>query len=408
MAGVKSGVMKLITFLGQAILVTLPLAGAGVFVAYFARDINETASSVLAVATFLSVASLVVIGMLLRDIRRFGERQDHTRAQALALAGCMKALNHRMSELEAAERLTAPMPGLAAPGEPGWKQATPVFAAAPVFGEAHAVFQSPAVLQPREVLQPHQVLQPREHVPIITLPQRKLWGLEILDSRSAAPPKLQMFGLPSEDDRLIERIHIAAGVIADPQFEGVALAVANTRLAEMPRAMAQLSELAVGQGSFRDRFLLGVPQRSIRLGGAPEAQTLARLARQGLRFALVDITDFRIDPEALAACSISHVRIDGRRLIEAANDPLTAGATDASQLARLLKAGGITLMCGGIDDEHLTRDLVELGVELAVGPGLQPLQRQSPVVVPWRAAPSERQKLPVNHRGPAGLLRAAG
>lgn len=395
MAGLKS-----IKFLGRAILATLPIAGAAVFVAFFARDIQETASSVLAVATVLSLASLMVMGILISDIRRFGERQDHTRAQALALAGCMKALNQRMSELETAERMAGPLPELAKPKETRPKETNQVFAAATTSGGA------PAVSLPYEISNPAEVLQSREPVPIVTLPQRRLWGLEILDRSSAALPMLQLLGLPNEDDRLIARIVAAVRLIADPQFTGVAVVVVNNRLAGMPRAIAQLSALAVGQSDFCDRFLLGVPQRSIRQGGAPEAQTLAQLARHGLRFALVDITDFRIDAEALAACNISHVRMDGRRLIEAANDPLTAGATDASQLARLLKAGGISLMCSGIDDERLTRELIDLGVELASGPDLQPVLRQSQVVVPWRAAPSERQKLPVIHRTSADLRQA--
>ena len=342
-----------------AALVVLPLSAAAVYIVVVARDTSEIASALLAAAGFLSIASFLQIGLLLRETRALSQRQEQTRQQALALARCMRDLNHRMSAVET--------------GEAGEREVDPA-PTAPV--------QPPVAVvpQPRPRLPVRAEAKSTEEIRILSLPHRQCAGLEIQVSEGGVSPFHAMAGIPLLSV-LIDAALARLSAARPPSF---VLVNAGGALSDVPVEVQRLVELAGRVPALRTAFLLGVSQQQIRHGGMAEANELARLARAGLKFALTGITDLRIDAAALSACSISHVRIGARVLM--------AAGREGEALAARLAAGGITLIADGVDSPRLVPELIDMEVTLAQGDALEdaPVATPAPApapapAMPWRA-----------------------
>lgn len=348
-----------------AALAVLPLSAAAVYIFVVARDTSEIASALLAAAGFLSLASFVQIGLLVRETRALSLRQEQTRQQALALARCMRDLNQRMSAVETGDTSGHDEEPTPAPQPQPRVKATPI-ARPPV---------APAPVQGSE---PDSSIEEQR---ILSLPHRHTAGIEMRQAQDGAAPFHAMAGIQPLG-LLVEAAIARLGARRPPAF---VLVNAAGPLGAAPRQVQQLVDLASRDPDLRDGLLVGVSQRDIRQGGAGEANELARLARAGFKFALTDVSDLRIDAAALAACSISHVRIGARVLM--------AAGREGDALASRLAAGGIVLIADGVDSPRLVPELIDMGVALAQGPSLDDAPAATPAkpaaisapAMPWRA-----------------------
>lgn len=378
----------IITKLMLATLVVLPISGAAVFIAVFAKDALEVASALIAGAVALVLASLLQMGLMFRDMRMIGLRQVEARQHALALARCMKDLTARIGALENGDaRQDSTVPPVPAPVQAANDQQLIRPAAPPPArltpAPPLAVTHVPALAAPP----PPPPLSERRY---LTLPQRRLAGTEIITAPSVAAddPFLTGFQDLSSDGCMLEKIEAAARLIGEAvRPDGTFILVAAVAgLDHLPASVDRMLALAADEPEFAARFLLGLSQQSVRTGGAGQAQALARLARAGLCFILTDVRDTRLDARALKACNITHVRFNARQLIEAA---LRTGS-DLATLTGRLAAGGITLIAEGVDEARLIPELIDLSVPLAEGPALSRTARGSatpaPVTLPVRPA----------------------
>lgn len=355
-------------------LVVLPISCGAVFVMHFAKDMAEVASALLGVAAVLSLASFLQIGLLIRETRQLAARQTDTRQQALALARCMKDLTHRVAALEPAvfeaepERPAAPPPAARPQREP-----------------------APLVAEQR----------------MLTLPQRRPWGIDLIDPAvlDAGASFARGFRSLQRDGDLAGRIEQARQLRADlGESAGTIVVSATISLAETPEAIDRLVAIAASDPEEARGLVLGISQHSIRSGGTAQALCLARLARAGIRFMLTDVDDYRVDPAALAACGITHLRTDARRLIEAAQQP----GHPAASLGLRLQQGGVSFVADGVDDARLIPELIDLCVVVAEGTALdRPVARPANVV----AMPGRSEAAPPPLRADAAdsvRYRAAG
>jgi hypothetical protein len=344
--------------IGLAALALLPLASAGALVAALARDAHEMAGAAAAVGGTLSLIASLQLLALRRETRRVGDRQQELRDQALALARCMRELNARL---------------------PGGAQDAEADEATPIAGPAAIALAPPEPAAPR--------LSRR---PILGLP-----GLNAFASRLELAPRgtSRAPWLPQASPDAAFRDALVSALDENAESARL-LAIAPLPLSRLPATREALK----ARPALRESLILGVSQASLRDSG--EAEALAELARAGLRLALTDVRDFRLDPAALRACGFVCLETSSTRLLEAA----AAGPRDGAllmALARRLRAEGVELICAGADQPGEAAKLAALGVVAASGAALAPAPDLS--VVPWRAAPE-----PPAPRSMRGLLRRAG
>lgn len=208
---------------------------------------------------------------------------------------------------------------------------------------------------------------------IVSLPHRRLAGIELVDGSAEASAFRRLSGSDSTADKLA----LAQQRISEGVAPGTFVLVTSERpLSTSPDLITEI-ERAAAQPHFCATFLLGISQKSIRRGGVDEAAVLARLARAGIRFMLTEVGDFSLDPGALGACNITHVRVSSQMLIDRDADSLT--------LIERLDAGGIALIASGADLPRMVPELIERGIALACGAAFDPASTDAVAAMPWRA-----------------------
>ena len=311
----------------------VPLAAAIGSALLLARDAMELASAAIAVGGALSLACLAQLSALVRETRRLGEKQDDMRAQALALARCMKAFNTRLSDAErgAPDRRIDPA-GAALPDPP------PEPSLPASFG----------------------------HSPLVRRGSDALWGIEIC-ALEHDPPE--------PDLALTARIFRALAAV--PGTTGQIFIRSDVAPSSTPKALALVRALVAAQAGLGDQFVLGFPQSVVRAVG--EADLVAQLARAGVRMALTDIADTRLDGAALRACNFVAIVLpqDG-------TDPaVRPGTITGDALAIALAAAGV---------DSVASPVVKVARQVAGAPAPVRPDDREPVVIPWRALPAPQPR----------------
>lgn len=321
----------------QLSLALLPPVCVAVYIALHAKDKDEIATVMLWVAGAVTLANLIQIMLLIRDNRRLASGQDDTRRQALALARCMKQFNQRLSDVEHTGT------------------------------EFHAGSQPapPAGPQP----QPRAGGTLRR---IVSLPHRRLAGVEPLALVDGASLFRRLAGAETRDERLEAALDLIRGRNSATTF---VLIGCDLPLSASPALVAEIAHLAREEPGFSSGFMLGISQSAIRSGGAREAETLATLARSGIHFMLSVTTDAGLDARALAACNISHIRVDAGQFL---------GRMEAlTQLTARLADAGVAVVADHVDDARLVPELVACGIRLAAGEAFE--TGRDAAAMPWRA-----------------------
>lgn len=211
--------------------------------------------------------------------------------------------------------------------------------------------------------------------PLVSLPQRRVRAYEMLS-------RLKLVGgemlLPAEFLPIAERQGLTAGL--DHQNVARALAVArhlagrgsdaaiacNISSASLsaPSFLRGLSRLVAEQPDMAPRILLEIGQRALRSLDAERLGALADITRRGVGLSLDQVTDFRLDPTALADRGVKQVKIRARLLTGLEPAPTNIALAD---LSPLLSRAGIALVAEHVETEEEVRDLLDLDIGLAQG-----------------------------------------
>lgn len=346
----------------QLSLALLPPVCVAVYIALHAKDKDEIATVMLWVAGAVTLANLIQIMLLIRDNRRLASGQDDTRRQALALARCMKQFNQRLSDME----------HTGTDFHPAGHAARPPSAPQQASGSGGTLRR------------------------IVSLPHRRLAGVEPLALVDGASLFRRLAGADARDERLEAALDLIRGRSNATTF---VLVGCELPLSASPALVAEIAHLAREEPGFSNSFMLGISQSAIRSGGAREAETLATLARSGIHFMLSVTTDAGLDARALAACNISHIRVDAGQFL---------GRMEAlAQLAARLTDAGVAVVADHVDDARLVPELVASGIRLAAGEAFE--TGRDAAAMPWRATGAAERGPSLRARSEDSIrYRAAG
>lgn len=235
--------------------------------------------------------------------------------------------------------------------------------------------------------------------PIVQLPQRRTRGYEALvrlrlDEQTLLVPEQFLaiveergFG-PTLDALVLTRALAIARHLAAK--EGRLFVSCNFSAATWGSSKA-LSALARILDKYREHashLVVEMPQAVFRALDPTSLGFLGAMSANGVRFALDQLIDLRLDPSALSDRGIRFVKASAA-LLQA--DAVGRAVTDisASDLSALLARASITLIADGIEDDPTVADMIELGVGLAQGLVFSPPRPVKPEVFaePAAAAP---------------------
>ena len=99
--------------------------------------------------------------------------------------------------------------------------------------------------------------------------------------------------------------------------------------------------------------------------GAAVMLELERLARRGFRFSMDQVTDLDIDADALGERQFRFIKIDARRLLQAARD--TTAPLDLRRFKAALERNHIDLVVERIEDEQALLELLDYPIDFGQG-----------------------------------------
>jgi cyclic-di-GMP phosphodiesterase TipF (flagellum assembly factor) len=216
--------------------------------------------------------------------------------------------------------------------------------------------------------------------PVVELPRRRTKGYEALvrlrlDEKTLLLPadflsvvEERGFG-PTLDALVLTRaLAIARHLGArDGGKEGSLFVSCNFSLATWgsSRALATLARILDKYREHAGTLVVEMPQRVFRALDPTSLGLLGAMSATGLRFALDQVGDLRLDPVALFDRGIRFVKVPAALLQAEADRP--ANDLDVGDLAALLARGSVTLIAEKIEDNPTVADMIELGVTHAQG-----------------------------------------
>jgi cyclic-di-GMP phosphodiesterase TipF (flagellum assembly factor) len=213
--------------------------------------------------------------------------------------------------------------------------------------------------------------------PVASLPQRRTVGYEAL-ARLRMPDGAVL--QPAEFMAALERA--GQGANLDAQVLTQVLAIAGhlngkgldhfISLNLSPGTWAEsraLGSIARVLDAYREqaaRLVIEIPQRTWRSLDPTRLGIIGGMAAGGLRFAIDQVTDLRLDPAALADRGVRFVK---------AGAPILAGLTqgpsgldiDAGDLAQLLRRAGVEFIGERAETDRMVADLIDLDIRFAQG-----------------------------------------
>ena len=99
--------------------------------------------------------------------------------------------------------------------------------------------------------------------------------------------------------------------------------------------------------------------------GAAVMLELERLARRGFRFSMDQVTDLNIDADALGERQFRFIKIDARRLLDAARD--ATAPLDLRRFKAALERNNIDLVVERIEDEQALLELLDYPIDFGQG-----------------------------------------
>lgn len=145
------------------------------------------------------------------------------------------------------------------------------------------------------------------------------------------------------------------------------------------KALATLSRILDKYREHAGHLVIEMPQRVFRLLDPTSLGLLGAMSATGVRFALDEVTDLRLDPVALFDRGIRFAKVPAA-LLQAEMSGEASLDIAAGDLAAMLARGSIVLVADGITDNPTVADMIELGVSFAQGLVFSPPRPVKPEV----------------------------
>lgn len=226
--------------------------------------------------------------------------------------------------------------------------------------------------------------------PIVSLPQRRTCGYEALarlrlDENTLLLPhefietvETRGFG-PTLDALVLTRAlaiarHLGAkdgGIFVSCNFSN---ATWNSS-----RALAALTRILDKYREHTEHLVIEMPQTVFRALDPTSLGLLGAMSANGVRFALDQLVDLRLDPSALFDRGVRYVKAPAA-LLQAHLDGRIQSDIDAGDLSALLARVSITLVADQVEDNPAAADMIELGAAMGQGQAFSPPRPVKPEV----------------------------
>lgn len=145
-----------------------------------------------------------------------------------------------------------------------------------------------------------------------------------------------------------------------------------------PKALAALSRILDKYRAHAAHLVIEVPQTVFRALNPTSLGLLGAMSANGVRFALDQLEDLRLDPVSLFDRGIRFVKAPAEMLLSETDRPTTDIAV--SDLSALLGRASISLIVDGVEDNPTVADMIELGAAMAQGRVFSPPRPVKPEV----------------------------
>ena len=251
--------------------------------------------------------------------------------------------------------------------------------------------------------------------PIVQLPQRRTRGYEalvrlrldentlLLPHEFLATVEERGFG-PTLDALVLTRALAIARHLGSK--EGGIFVSCNFSAATWgsSKALAALSRILEKYREHTGHLVVEMPQSVFRALDPTSLGLLGAMSANGVRFALDQLGDLRLDPVSLFDRGIRFVKVPAE-LLQAGGGAATDIA--AGDLAALLARASVTLIAERVEDNPAVADMIELGVTMAQGMVFSPPRPVKPEVFaePAAEAPAAQPAVAQAPARPAGRHR---
>lgn len=236
--------------------------------------------------------------------------------------------------------------------------------------------------------------------PIVSLPQRRTRGYEALPSLRIDENTLLMshefldvveeggFG-PTLDALVLTRALAIARHLASKEGDVFVSCNFSAATWNSSRALAALTRILDRYRDHIGRLVIEMPQAVFRSLDPTSLGLLGAMSANGVRFALDQVVDLRLDPRSLFDRGVRFVKIKAA-LLEAHADGRVASDIAAGDLAAMLTRASITLVAEAVEDNPAAADMIEFGAGMGQGNAFSPPRPVKPDVFaePAPAAPA--------------------
>lgn len=239
--------------------------------------------------------------------------------------------------------------------------------------------------------------------PIVQLPQRRTRGYEALvrlrlDEHTLLLPhefipviEERGFG-PTLDALVLTRALAIARHLGSKPGELFVSCNFSGATWSSSKALATLSRILDKYREHTGHLVIEMPQRVFRGLDPTSLGLLGAMSANGVRFALDELVDLRLDPVSLFDRGIRFVKAPAALLMEQAESQ-TADIAPAD-LAALLARASVMLIADQVGDDPTVADMIELGVGMGQGAVFSPPRPVKPDVFAEPAEPAAAESAP--------------
>jgi cyclic-di-GMP phosphodiesterase TipF (flagellum assembly factor) len=250
--------------------------------------------------------------------------------------------------------------------------------------------------------------------PIVQLPQRRTRGYEALvrlrlDENTLLLPheflsviEERGFG-PTLDALVLTRALAIARHLGSKEGDVFVSCNFGTATWGSSKALVTLSRILDKYREHTGHLIIEMPQSVFRGLDPTSLGLLGAMSANGVRFALDQLVDLRLDPVSLFDRGIRFVKAPAALLMEHADGQ--AADIAAGDLSTLLARASVVLIADEVGDDPTVADMIDLGVMMAQGLVFSPPRPVKPDVFaePAQAAP-EPPPQPAPQRQPAEIV----
>ncbi|MCR4521248.1 MULTISPECIES: EAL domain-containing protein [Bosea] len=226
--------------------------------------------------------------------------------------------------------------------------------------------------------------------PIVSLPQRRTCGYEALarlrlDENTLLLPHefietVETRGFGPTLDALVLTRALAIARHLGSKDGGIFVSCNFSRATwNSSRALAALTRILDKYRDHTAHLVIEMPQAVFRELDPTSLGLLGAMSANGVRFALDQLVDLRLDPSALFDRGIRYVKAPAA-LLQAHLDGRIQSDIAAGDLATLLARVSVTLVADQVEDNPAAADMIELGATMGQGLAFSPPRPVKPEV----------------------------